>query len=40
MNSNKQLNWKGLLNLFVIYLVWGGTYLAIRVAVDYEIVFL
>jgi drug/metabolite transporter (DMT)-like permease len=33
MNQDKSLNWPGLLNLFVIYLVWGSTYLAIRVAV-------
>jgi len=25
--------WEGLLNLFVVYLVWGSTYLAIRIAV-------
>jgi drug/metabolite transporter (DMT)-like permease len=33
MDQDKSLNWAGLLNLFVIYLVWGSTYLAIRVAV-------
>jgi len=27
------LSWEGLLNLFVVYLVWGSTYLAIRIAV-------
>jgi hypothetical protein len=27
------LSIKGLLNLFVVYLVWGSTYLFIRVAV-------
>ena len=27
------LAWEGLLNLFVVYLVWGSTYLAIRIAV-------
>ena len=26
-------SWEGLLNLFVVYLVWGSTYLAIRIAV-------
>jgi drug/metabolite transporter (DMT)-like permease len=25
--------WEGLINLFVVYLVWGSTYLAIRIAV-------
>ncbi|MCJ7700969.1 MAG: EamA family transporter, partial [Anaerolineales bacterium] len=33
MDKEKTINWAGLLNLFVIYLVWGSTYLAIRVAV-------
>lgn len=33
MDKEKTINWTGLLNLFVIYLVWGSTYLAIRVAV-------
>jgi len=33
MKEESKLNWTGLLNLFVIYLVWGSTYLAIRVAV-------
>ncbi len=33
MTSEKQVTWQGLLNLFVVYLVWGSTYLAIRVAV-------
>ncbi len=33
MNSEKQVTWAGLLNLFVVYIVWGSTYLAIRVAV-------
>jgi drug/metabolite transporter (DMT)-like permease len=27
------LAWEGLLNLFVVYIVWGSTYLAIRIAV-------
>ena len=27
------LAWEGLMNLFVVYLVWGSTYLAIRIAV-------
>lgn len=26
-------SWEGMLNLFVVYLVWGSTYLAIRIAV-------
>jgi drug/metabolite transporter (DMT)-like permease len=26
-------NWEGMLNLFVVYLVWGSTYLGIRIAV-------
>lgn len=33
MEDEKSVNWNGLLNLFVIYLVWGSTYLAIRIAV-------
>ena len=31
--TEKPLNISGLLNLFVVYIVWGSTYLAIRVAV-------
>jgi drug/metabolite transporter (DMT)-like permease len=31
--AGAELNWTGLSNLFVVYLVWGSTYLAIRVAV-------
>lgn len=31
--EKNQINWHGFLHLFVIYLVWGSTYLAIRVAV-------
>jgi drug/metabolite transporter (DMT)-like permease len=31
--DEKQINSTGLLNLLVVYLVWGSTYLAIRVAV-------
>jgi drug/metabolite transporter (DMT)-like permease len=27
------ITWEGLLNLFVVYLVWGSTYLGIRIAV-------
>ena len=35
MNSTeKNINLPGLLNLFVVYIVWGSTYLAIRVAVQ------
>ena len=35
MESNeKQLNLPGLLNLLVVYFVWGSTYLAIRIAVS------
>ncbi|MBC8332577.1 MAG: EamA family transporter [Anaerolineae bacterium] len=33
MATEKQITWQGLLNLFVVYIVWGSTYLAIRVAV-------
>jgi len=33
MTERQQLNRAGLLNLMVVYLVWGSTYLAIRVAV-------
>ncbi len=33
MDDDKSVNWTGLINLFVIYLVWGSTYLAIRIAV-------
>jgi drug/metabolite transporter (DMT)-like permease len=32
-SANKPLSWEGLLNLFVVYLVWGSTYLAIRITV-------
>jgi drug/metabolite transporter (DMT)-like permease len=32
-STDKPLNVTGLLNLFVVYIVWGSTYLAIRVAV-------
>lgn len=31
--STKPPNWHGLAHLFVVYIVWGSTYLAIRVAV-------
>jgi drug/metabolite transporter (DMT)-like permease len=31
--SEKSINWTGLIHLFVVYIVWGSTYLAIRVAV-------
>jgi drug/metabolite transporter (DMT)-like permease len=34
--DDKTINTTGLLNLFVVYLVWGSTYLAIRVAVKDE----
>lgn len=30
--KDKQLNWNGMIHLLVIYLVWGSTYLAIRIA--------
>jgi len=33
MISEKKVTWGGLLNLAVVYVVWGSTYLAIRVAV-------
>jgi len=33
MNNEKKITWAGMLNLFVVYFVWGSTYLAIRVAV-------
>lgn len=33
MEKEKSVNLAGFINLFVIYLVWGSTYLAIRVAV-------
>ena len=33
-NTEKSLNINGLLNLMVVYFVWGSTYLAIRVAVQ------
>ncbi len=33
MSSEKKVTWSGMLNLFVVYFVWGSTYLAIRVAV-------
>src|SRR5512141_2969136 len=31
--SHHSVSWTGLFHLFVVYLVWGSTYLAIRVAV-------
>jgi drug/metabolite transporter (DMT)-like permease len=31
--SRESLPWSGLLHLFVVYVVWGSTYLAIRIAV-------
>lgn len=31
--TDSALPWGGLVNLFIVYLVWGSTYLAIRVAV-------
>lgn len=35
MNYSKTpLSWQGLLHLFVVYIVWGSTYLAIRIAVQ------
>ncbi len=33
MMKEKQLNWNGIIHLLVIYLIWGSTYLAIRIAV-------
>ena len=33
MDKEKTTSWAGLAHLFVIYIVWGSTYLAIRVAV-------
>lgn len=33
MSDTRRLSWTGLLALFVVYLVWGSTYLAIRYAV-------
>ena len=33
MSENRNLSRQGLLNLLVVYIVWGSTYLAIRVAV-------
>ncbi len=33
MEEKKEITLAGLLNLFVVYIVWGSTYLAIRVAV-------
>ncbi len=32
-SRHHSISWTGLLHLFVVYLVWGSTYLAIRVAV-------
>ncbi len=32
-NHEKNISWSGLLHLLVVYIVWGSTYLAIRVAV-------
>ena len=36
MSKTTQVSSRGLLNLFIVYLVWGSTYLAIRVAVRPE----
>ncbi len=33
MGSEKQITWQGIWNLLVVYIVWGSTYLAIRVGV-------
>jgi drug/metabolite transporter (DMT)-like permease len=33
MNTSRSSTWIGLLALFVVYIVWGSTYLAIRYAV-------
>jgi len=33
MDRDIKVSWTGLINLFVIYIVWGSTYLAIRVVV-------
>jgi drug/metabolite transporter (DMT)-like permease len=33
MTHSSSERWRGLLHLFVVYIVWGSTYLAIRVAV-------
>ena len=33
MHTEKSITWPGLANLFIVYIVWGSTYLAIRVAV-------
>lgn len=32
--TKDEKKWVGLLNLLVVYVVWGSTYLAIRVAVN------
>lgn len=32
-SPTRQTNWFGLLNLFIVYVVWGSTYLAIRIGV-------
>lgn len=29
----RQINWPGLLNLLIVYIIWGSTYLGIRIAV-------
>jgi drug/metabolite transporter (DMT)-like permease len=31
--ASRKLSWEGMLNLLVVYLVWGSTYLAIRITV-------
>jgi drug/metabolite transporter (DMT)-like permease len=33
MTTNKKPQWAGLVNLIIVYIVWGSTYLAIRYAV-------
>jgi drug/metabolite transporter (DMT)-like permease len=32
-SDSSPVNWSGLMHLFIVYIVWGSTYLAIRVAV-------
>ena len=33
MDSKQKISWEGLIYLVIIYIVWGSTYLAIRIAV-------
>ncbi len=33
VTTPKQTNWAGIANLLIVYIIWGSTYLAIRIGV-------